>query len=70
MSSSIYINSKNVFLDTVNSKDYVQLDRVSTIYQALKDEARAEQSFNKTIYLDPNHHEALYHLALIMEERG
>jgi len=37
MSSSIYINSKNVFLDTVNSKDYVQLDRVSTIYQALKD---------------------------------
>ena len=37
MSSSIYVNSKNVFLDTVNSKDYVQLDRVSTIYQALKD---------------------------------
>ncbi|RLA73156.1 MAG: AAA family ATPase [Epsilonproteobacteria bacterium] len=37
MSSSIYIKSKNVFLDTVNSKDYVQLDRVSTIYQALKD---------------------------------
>ena len=37
MSSSIYIDSKNVFLDTVNSKDYVQLDRVSTIYQALKD---------------------------------
>ena len=37
MSSSIYINSKNVFLDTVNSKDYIQLDRVSTIYQALKD---------------------------------
>jgi len=37
MTSSIYINSKNVFLDTVNSKDYVQLDRVSTIYQSLKD---------------------------------
>lgn len=37
MSSSIYINSKDVFLDTVNSKDYVQLDRVSTIYQSLKD---------------------------------
>lgn len=37
MSSSIYINSKNVFLDTVSSKDYVQLDRVSTIYQSLKD---------------------------------
>jgi len=37
MSSSIYVNSKNVFLDTVNSKDYIQLDRVSTIYQSLKD---------------------------------
>lgn len=36
MSSSIFINSKNVFLDTVNVKDYVQLDRVSTIYQSLK----------------------------------
>jgi len=33
---SIFINSKNVFLDTVNHKDYVQLDRVSTIYQSLK----------------------------------
>ncbi len=37
MSSSIYINSRDIFLDTVNSKDYVQLDRVSTIYQSLKD---------------------------------
>lgn len=37
MESSIYQNSKNVFLDTVNAKDYVQLDRVSTIYQSLKD---------------------------------
>jgi len=35
--SSIYINSKDVFLDTVNAKDYIQLDRVSTIYQSLKD---------------------------------
>jgi type II secretory pathway predicted ATPase ExeA len=34
---SIFINSKNVFLDTVNPKDYVQLDRLSTIYQSLKD---------------------------------
>ncbi len=37
MNSSIYISSKDVFLDTVNAKDYIQLDRVSTIYQALKD---------------------------------
>ena len=35
--NSIFNNSKNVFLDIVNPKDYVQLDRVSTIYQALKD---------------------------------
>jgi type II secretory pathway predicted ATPase ExeA len=34
---SIYANSKDVFLDTVEAKDYVQLDRVSTIYQSLKD---------------------------------
>jgi len=34
---SIFANSKNVFLDTVNPKDYIQLDRVSTIYQSLKD---------------------------------
>jgi len=37
MNSSIFENSKNVFLDTVNARDYVQLDRVSTIYQSLKD---------------------------------
>ena len=35
--NSIYLNSRNVFIDTVNSKDYIQLDRVSTIYQSLKD---------------------------------
>jgi len=37
MSISIFQNSKNVFLDTVHAKDYIQLDRVSTIYQSLKD---------------------------------
>ncbi|MDF1878694.1 AAA family ATPase [Sulfurimonas sp. SAG-AH-194-C20] len=35
--NSIFANSKDVFLDIVNAKDYVQLDRVSTIYQSLKD---------------------------------
>jgi len=34
--NSIFANSKNVFLDTVNPKDYVQLDRVATIYQSLQ----------------------------------
>jgi len=40
MKSSIYSNSKNVFLDTVNAKDYIQLDRVSIIYQSLKDSVK------------------------------
>ena len=35
MKSSVFSNSKDVFLDTVNAKDYVQLDRVATIYQSL-----------------------------------
>jgi len=34
---SLYVNSRDVFLDTVNAKDYVQLDKVSNIYQSLKD---------------------------------
>jgi 4-hydroxy-tetrahydrodipicolinate synthase len=37
MNSSIFQNSKDVFLDTVNAKDYIQLDRISSIYQSLKD---------------------------------
>ncbi len=37
MNLSIFQNSKDVFLDTVQARDYVQLDRVSTIYQSLKD---------------------------------
>lgn len=40
MKSSIFLNSKDVFLDTVSAKDYVQLDRVSTIYQSLKDSVK------------------------------
>jgi Cdc6-like AAA superfamily ATPase len=35
--TSIYEKSRDVFVDVVNAKDYIQLDRVSTIYQALKD---------------------------------
>ncbi len=37
MSSNIYKNSKDVFLDVVNPNDYVQLDRVSMVYQSLKE---------------------------------
>ncbi|MFT7003289.1 MAG: 4-hydroxy-tetrahydrodipicolinate synthase [Sulfurimonas sp.] len=40
MESRIYKDSKNVFLDTVNASDYIQLDRVSTIYQSLKDSVK------------------------------
>jgi len=40
MKSSIYSNSKDVFLDTVNAKDYVQLDSVSTHYQSLKNSVK------------------------------
>ncbi|WP_457748311.1 AAA family ATPase [Sulfurimonas sp.] len=35
--NSIFVNSKNVFLDTVDAKDYIQLDQISSIYQSLKD---------------------------------
>jgi type II secretory pathway predicted ATPase ExeA len=40
MKNSIFENSKNVFLDNVNARDYIQLDRVSTIYQSLKDSVK------------------------------
>lgn len=40
MSNAQFLKPKDVFLDVVNPKDYVQLDRVSTIYQSLKDSVR------------------------------
>lgn len=40
MKNNIFENSKSVFLDSVDAKDYVQLDRVSTIYQSLKDSVK------------------------------
>lgn len=40
------------------------------IYEALDSEEKAEESFNKAIYLDPNHSEALNHLSFIVENRG
>ena len=36
MYDNIFKNSRDVFTDSVNAKDYVQLDRVSTIYSSLK----------------------------------
>jgi GTPase SAR1 family protein len=40
MKSSFYLSSKEVFLDVVDAKEYVQLDRVSTLYQSLKDSVK------------------------------
>jgi chemotaxis protein methyltransferase WspC len=40
------------------------------IYEALDREESAEACFNKAIYLDPNHSEALNHLSFILEARG
>ncbi len=40
------------------------------IWHALDDEEKAEACFNKAVYLDPNHDEALSHLAFIVEHRG
>ncbi len=40
------------------------------IHEALDNEGKAEEFFNKAIYLDPNHSEALNHLSFIMEHRG
>lgn len=40
------------------------------IYEALDRVDKSEESFNKAIYLDPNHSEALTHLSYIVEKRG
>ncbi|WP_295020880.1 ATP-binding protein [Sulfurimonas sp.] len=37
MRTDIFENSKNVFLDAVNSKDFIKLERVSIIYQSFKE---------------------------------
>jgi chemotaxis protein methyltransferase WspC len=40
------------------------------ICQAAGDRVRAEVCFQKTVYLDPSHDEALLALALLAERRG
>jgi len=37
MDTELFNSSKDVFLDTVNAKDYIELDRISSIYQSLKE---------------------------------
>jgi chemotaxis protein methyltransferase WspC len=43
---------------------------LGVIYQSQGDRPRAEACFHKTVYLDPNHDEALLALALSAERRG
>ena len=38
--NSLFEKPQEVFLDVVDAKDYIQLDRVSSIYQSLKDSVR------------------------------
>ncbi|MBC8178770.1 MAG: tetratricopeptide repeat protein [Deltaproteobacteria bacterium] len=40
------------------------------ILEALDNEERAEEFFNKAIYLDPDHYESLNHLSFVVEHRG
>lgn len=40
MHATIFESSKDVFLDIVNPEDYIQIDRVSRIYQTLKDSVK------------------------------
>lgn len=37
MNNTLFESPKEVFLDVVDAKDYVQLDRVATIYQSLRE---------------------------------
>lgn len=40
------------------------------VYQAMGNQEEAEKHFQKAVYLDPNHYDALFHLALIKEHQG
>ena len=53
-----------------DNKDTEAFCLMGLIRLALDDDAAAEQYFNKAVYLDPNHYEALVHLALMREHRG
>ena len=84
MKSSFYLSSKDVFLDIVDAKEYVQLDRGSALYQSLKDSVKKplkmilfygrpgtgkSMMLNK-LYEDLKPHQkvVMYHTPLISEE--
>lgn len=43
---------------------------LGTLYQAIADDVQGERCFQKALYLQPSHDEALMHLALLKEARG
>jgi chemotaxis protein methyltransferase WspC len=53
-----------------DNKDTEAYCLLGLIRLALDDDTGAEQYFSKAVYLDPNHYEALVHLALMREHRG
>ena len=66
MKDSIFNSSKDVFLDNVNVRDYVQLDRVSTLYQSLKNSVKkplkmillfGKPGTGKSMFLTKLHHD-------------
>jgi chemotaxis protein methyltransferase WspC len=53
--------------NSLSAEVYVLLGE---IYQGLGNEVEAEKNLQKAIYLDPNHSDALLHLALLKEHQG
>jgi chemotaxis protein methyltransferase WspC len=43
---------------------------LAIVREAVGEAAEAEALLRKTLYLDPNHYEALTHLALLLDQRG
>nr|HPI20117.1 tetratricopeptide repeat protein [Candidatus Kapabacteria bacterium] len=43
---------------------------VGLIYEAQNKLDLSEQNYNKALYLNPNHYEAVVHLSLIYEKQG
>lgn len=53
--------------DRTNIEVYILL---ATLYQGKNENNLAEKNFEKALYLDPNSHDALIHLALLKEHKG
>ena len=67
------LNEAASLCETYLSENPVSADAyflVGQIHQAMKHEELAEQCFHKAIYLEPQHYEALLHLALLKEYHG